>query len=84
MNGFPDGSAVENAPVMQETWVRSVYKFALSNCIANDWTTREFAICLYGDQPSSATAVDFQHPLREFRVEWDTSAPGNLVGQVFR
>ena len=23
-------------------------------------------------EPSAAIAVDFQHPLRELRVEWDT------------
>ena len=46
-------------------------------------TTRAFAIHLCGDW-TLWIAVDFQHPLWEFRMEWGNLAPGNLVGQVFR
>ena len=44
---------------------------------------RTFATCLCGDWPCASAAVDRQHPRREFRAEWGTRAPGNLVGQVF-
>jgi len=48
------------------------YKLALAKSTANDWKTRAFAICLCGDWTLCCWAVDLQHPLREFRVEWGT------------
>jgi len=52
---------------LQET-VNINCKLALTKSIANDWTTKALAICLYGIEPNAAIAVDLQQPLREFRV----------------
>ena len=60
------------------------YKLAPTKGIANDRTTKAFAICLFRDGTHAAVAVGLQQPLREFRVEWGLCAPKNLVGQVFR
>ena len=59
------------------------YKLALTKSMANDWTTKTFAICLYGEWtpcyscwPSTTGGS----------LGWSEAlcAPGNLVGQVFR
>ena len=58
------------------------YKLALAESIADDWSSRALAICLCGDWTlcyytcwPSATPEGWSEAL---------SAPGNLVGQVFR
>ena len=60
------------------------YKLALTKSITNDWTTKAFAICLYGDWTPSCYSCGPSTP------PWGSSgwsevlcAPGNLVGWVF-
>ena len=48
------------------------YKLAFAKSIANDWTKKPFAICLFGDWIQCCIALALQQSLREVRVEWGT------------
>ena len=48
------------------------YKLALTKSIANDWITKAFAICLYGNWAPCCYSCWLSQPLREFRVGWGT------------
>ena len=52
------------------------YKLSLTKSIPNDWITKAFAVCLYGEWPHAAIAVNLKQPLREIRVQWDTVLQG--------
>ena len=48
------------------------YKLARTKSIANDWITKAFAICLYGNWAPCCYSCWLSQPLREFRVGWGT------------
>ena len=57
------------------------YKLALTKSIANDWTTKAFAICLDRDwTPCCYKLSTFNNPWGSSRWRESLCAPGNLVG----
>ena len=73
--------------VWSELWPQGIhinYKLALTKSIANDWRTKAFAICLYGDWTPCCYSCWPSTIPEGVQGGARHSAPGNLVGQVFR
>ena len=67
------GKSVSSEITNPTPFILSVnYKLALTKSIANDWTTKAFAICLYRDWTPCHYSCWSSTPPREFRVEGGT------------
>ena len=56
------------------------YKLALTESIANNWTTKAFATASMEIEPHAALDVDLQQSLRELRVAWGTLCSRESLG----